>query len=435
MSLSRKIAVVGGGYAGFAAAVELCAAGLSVTVYEANKDLGGRARKLTIDNTTLDNGQHILLGAYRQTLQLIGKVNSGRPLSSLLLRLPLTIYQPSTFKLSTKRWPAPLHFLFGLLSARGLSFRDRWKTIIFLDQIRKNNFQIDKNSTVQTFLAEQPKAVLHALWAPLCLAALNTPLALASAQHFLNVLNATFSGPKQLSDFLLPKVDLSTLFPLPAARFIESSGGAVRRAAYVKQIQRNKSGYIVSTHSDHEQFTDVVITSAPQQVLSVIRNLEIYPRIANILASYLYQPIYTIYLHYPCAVVLPYPLIRLDDNPGQWAFDRSQIDGKHGWVAVVISAEGDHQRYSRHELIDRVHNQLQRLLVHLPEPLSATVIAEKRATYACVPGLAKLNHGTWLPGLYFAGDYTYPFFPATLEAATLSGTNAAKLLLSHVERS
>lgn len=434
MSASRKVAVVGGGYAGFAAAVELCTAGFPVTVYEANKDLGGRARKLTISNTTLDNGQHILLGAYRQTLRLIGKVNSERPFSSLLLRLPLTIYQPSALKLSTKPWPAPLHFLFGLLSARGLSLRDRWKTITFLNQIRRSSFQTDKNSTVETFLAEQPKAVIHALWEPLCLAALNTPLALASAQHFLNVLHATFSGPKQLSDFLLPKVDLSTLFPQPAARFIESNGGTVRRSAYVKQIQRNKSGYIVSTHNDNEQFTDVVIALAPQQVLPVIRGLEIYPPIADRLASYLYQPIYTIYLHYPCAVKLPYPLIRLDDSPGQWAFDRSQIDGKQGWVAVVISAAGAHQRYSRHELIDKVHNQLRRLLVYLPEPQSVTVIAEKKATYACVPDLAKLNHGPWLPGLYFAGDYTYPLFPATLEAATLSGTNAARLLLGHAER-
>ena len=71
-----RVAVIGGGWAGIAAAVELTASGAHVTLIEAGRVLGGRARSVNIDGRTLDNGQHILLGAYRETLALMRRVGA-----------------------------------------------------------------------------------------------------------------------------------------------------------------------------------------------------------------------------------------------------------------------------------------------------------------------------------------------------------------------
>jgi len=56
------VAVVGGGWAGCSAALTLAEAGVPVTLFEASRTLGGRARAVELGRQPLDNGQHILLG-------------------------------------------------------------------------------------------------------------------------------------------------------------------------------------------------------------------------------------------------------------------------------------------------------------------------------------------------------------------------------------
>jgi predicted NAD/FAD-binding protein len=114
-----KVAVIGAGYAGLAAAVELAARGAPVTVFEAARELGGRARRVDYRGMALDNGQHILLGAYRETLRLM-RLTGADP-TALLLRLPLQLVIPGRFSLQAAPLPAPLHLAFGLLTAHGLT--------------------------------------------------------------------------------------------------------------------------------------------------------------------------------------------------------------------------------------------------------------------------------------------------------------------------
>ena len=63
-----RVAVIGAGWAGMAAAIAHAQAGRRVTVFEAARTVGGRARAVQAtlpDGTpvTIDNGQHILIGA------------------------------------------------------------------------------------------------------------------------------------------------------------------------------------------------------------------------------------------------------------------------------------------------------------------------------------------------------------------------------------
>ena len=75
MSTALRVAVVGAGWAGLAAAVELAAAGARPVVFEAGRQLGGRARRTRLDERELDNGQHLLIGAYRETLRLMRRIS------------------------------------------------------------------------------------------------------------------------------------------------------------------------------------------------------------------------------------------------------------------------------------------------------------------------------------------------------------------------
>ena len=121
-----RTAVIGGGWAGIAAAVELTGSGHPVTLFEAGRVLGGRARSVSLDGRTLDNGQHILLGAYRDTLDLMRRV--GADPEQLFDRRPLQVIDRPGFRLSLPKLPAPFNLAWGLLSSPGVSWREKIRT-------------------------------------------------------------------------------------------------------------------------------------------------------------------------------------------------------------------------------------------------------------------------------------------------------------------
>jgi hypothetical protein len=155
-------------------------------------------------------------------------------------------------------------------------------------------------------------------------------------------------------------------------------------------------------------------------------------------AAFEWVPIVTVYLGYGGALAVPPRLTRLDDRPGQWLFDRSDIlaraartmpSGIATLVSVVMSVRGAHAELAHPALVAAVDTQLRRLASDVPSLAWSQVIAERRATYACLPALARPACGRIAERVYLAGDYTYPAFPATLEAAVRSGTAAARALL------
>jgi hydroxysqualene dehydroxylase len=430
--IADRIAVIGGGYAGFAAAVTLATAGCAVTVFEAAGTLGGRARRVEAYSVTVDNGQHILLGAYAQTLALIRTVHGAGAEQELLDRRRLCLAEPGVFRLSTPALPAPLHLAVGLLFARGWSWADRRATIAFVRSLRREHFRCDSALTVASLLDGQPPAVIRALWEPLCLAALNTPVTVASATLFLNVLAASFGARARDSDLLLPRVDLSSLFPDPAAAYVADRGGDIRKSAMVNGISARADGVILRIGYSEEQFDAAVLAVGPHQLAHLLFNGEGDPRATLALdqvAAFAYEPIVTAYLQYSTPLELGHPMQKLDGAPGQWVFDRGRLDGPKGLAAVVISTDLPSMRIGHSVLARSIDAQLRRLQPSLPAPTWMQVIAERRATYACIAGLARPAPGMIAPRLSLAGDYTDSQFPATLEAATRSGVAAARALI------
>ncbi|MDP1605326.1 MAG: FAD-dependent oxidoreductase, partial [Rhodocyclaceae bacterium] len=199
--MDQRVAIIGAGYAGLAAAVELADADIKVDVFEASRTLGGRARTVELDGLSVDNGAHILVGAYRETLRLMQKVGAG---GTALRREPLHLEFPGKVKISAPPHcipaPAPLHLAWALLTAQGLSFADKLAAIRFMRTQQARNFRLAADITAAELFSDQPERVRRYLWEPLCLAALNTPVAIASAQVFLNVLRDSLAADRAASD-------------------------------------------------------------------------------------------------------------------------------------------------------------------------------------------------------------------------------------------
>jgi hydroxysqualene dehydroxylase len=412
-NLVNRVAIVGAGYAGMAAAVTLGAEGVPVTVFESGPVPGGRARRIRVSSDgqghELDNGQHVLIGAYTELFRLMPCV--GVP-SEALLRMPLELkYAEGTFHFRSLWFPAPLGLLAGLLLAKGISFSERVGAVRFMRTLRKTGFRLAGDMTVAQLLEQhgQRSRVGKFLWEPLCVSALNTPVHEASAKVFLAVLRDTLAGETEASDLLLPRCDLSKLFPEPAAEFVRRHGGEIWLRSTVADVRELKQG-----------FDAVIVAVGPHQVKALLPELAL---------DYAYQPIYTCYLQYGERVALPLPMLGLYGALVQWVFDRGALLGERGRLACVISAQGAHQELSLEELCERCHAELAQAIPGLGKPLWSRAIAEKRATISCTPDLARPSIDTPYPGVFLAGDYTDPDYPPTLEAAVRSGVRAAKRAL------
>jgi squalene-associated FAD-dependent desaturase len=416
-----RVAVIGAGWAGLAAAVTLAERGVPVTVFEASRSLGGRARRVSIDGVDLDNGQHVLIGAYRETLRLMRQV--GADPGELLLRLPFELRYADGFHLRAPRLPYPFNLLGALLGARGLDLKQVFSALRFMASLKVSGFRVDPDRTVAQLLDQhdQSGALRAHVWEPLCVSALNTPVADASAQVFAKVLRDGLTGVRAASDLLIARTDLGRIFPEPAAEYVKTRGGAIELGVLVRRIARVPDGFRLD---DREAFSAVVIACGPHQAGPLLVQL---PELADALSrinAFGYEPIVTCYVQYPESVSLPSPMLGFSGGVLQWVFDRGQLGGPKGLLAAVISASGRHEELSKEGLVSRIEAELRAGLGALPAPRWSQVITEKRATFFCSPGLKRPEGTTPVSGLLLAGDYIASEYPGTLEAAVRSGIAA-----------
>ncbi|WP_374264067.1 hydroxysqualene dehydroxylase HpnE [Zoogloea sp.] len=425
-----QVAVIGGGYAGFAAAVTLARGGARITLFEASRTLGGRARVVEKDDHRIDNGQHILLGAYAETLRMLRLVGV-RPSVLETRRLALAYPGPDGCLLRAAPLPAPLHLAIGLLRARGLGWADKRAMLRLMGRLKRDGFRVAPDRPVADLLADtaQTTRITRLVWEPLCVAALNTPVASASAQVFANVLRDSLAAGASASDLLLPKVDLSELFPVPASRWLAMRGHTVRTAEPIKAIHAEGDRFHLDGDPWGTRYDHVVVATAPYHVAPLLEPLPALAPLAQRIAALAHEPIATAWLAFDGPLAFPEPMIGLTGGYGQWAFDRAALGGPPGLVAVVISASGAHQAISKDALEFALLGELQAALGPLPTLKRAQIITEKRATFACTPGLDRPGCATPLPGLWLAGDYVASDYPATLEAAVQSGVIAGRSIL------
>jgi squalene-associated FAD-dependent desaturase len=434
-----KLAVVGAGWAGLAAAVEAMDLGADVTLFEATRTPGGRARALPATRPDgvplrLDNGQHILIGAYRDTLGLMQRL--GIEPEQVLLGTPLSLPYPDGGGLQTPawaaRWPAPLDAVAAILTASGWSWGERLALVRASLAWQRSGFVCPPSLTVGELCRALPARAMDELIEPLCVSALNLPAAQASAQVFLAVMrDALFGqgfGRWSASALLLPRDDLGALLPDAACRHL---GARVRLGTRVTDLQDTESGWTLAGDGWSEDFDRVIWATAASHAASTIGAATGESASSTARRDWAAQTrqldftaITTVYAWAPDAR-LPAPMLALrnsPDAPAQFAFDRGQLrpddPSAQGVLAFVVSAsEGE-----RDELQQRVLAQAGQQL-GLPNLQAIQTVVEKRATFSCTPAL-KRPATAIAPGLWAAGDYIDGPYPATIEGAVRSGLAA-----------
>ena len=425
------IAIVGAGWAGLAAAVHACQDGHHVTLFEAARTLGGRARALpsTLPDgrpVMLDNGQHILIGAYTETLRLMRLV--GLAPRDVLLDLPLTLQFPDGTGLHLPNWPTPLDALGGILGARGWTWADKWSLIRAATRWQRQGFTCEAGLSVAELCQTVSTRVTADVIEPLCVSALNTPVAQADAQVFLRVLRDALFGVAGGSHLLLPRTDLGTLFPAAAADWVQQRGAQLHLGTRVAQLapsggntwQVNGQSFDVVILANSAENAALALTKSSSSAIEYIAK-EMQAWVSTV-SALRFEAIATVYAWAPTSR-LPQPMLALRSNaahPAQFVFDRGQLGGPQGLLAFVVSASQSDRATLQAQVLQQAEDQLQLDLQ------AVQTIVEKRATFACVPHL--LRPGSRIaPGLLACGDYVAGPYPATLEGAVRSGVAAAVL--------
>ena len=436
-----NVIVIGGGWAGLAAAVELVRHGAKVTVLEATRQLGGRARGVRFGPNHVDNGQHLLLGAYHSVLAVLRAM--GVRETDVFRRLPLSLVLRNPggehVGVNALPLPAPLHLLAGLLTARGLEWGARVAALRFLRRARADKFEVAPDVPLADYLERcgQHGAETRALWQPLCLAALNTPIARASTRLFLRVLRDAFFGARHDSDLLLPVKDLGECLPRPALDFIESRGGSVRLAARAHAVGIEHGAVTgVMVRDEPLAAEHVIVATPPEACLNLLREHAPLAETVERLGALSAEPICTAYLQYPESVTLGRDFLGVLDSTVQWLFDHGRLTGRGGLIAAVISGPGPHIVMNNEALSGHIQREIARIFPGWPQPLAVKVIRERRATISAVPGVDRYRpgHATNIKGLWLAGDYTATGYPSTLEGAVRSGLICARRILKQERR-
>jgi squalene-associated FAD-dependent desaturase len=419
--------IIGGGWSGLAAAVTLVQQGHPVHLIESAKQLGGRARNVSWHDHVIDNGQHLMIGAYRHMLDIMALVGISAEDAFDRYPIDITLYDTSfpPLILSAKNWlPWPLSLAWNLIASAGLT--GFYQVAKLQSHSHKLLSGDDMSVSDWLLLTKQSERLIKQLWVPLCLATLNTPITEASAHRLATVLQESLGRGKSAADSLIPRIPLGDLFPIAAANYIKQHGGKISLQTRAKTllVQDNKVQGIISQDGHEIIASNLIVATSPRHC-------------ADLLAPYLTlnkpieYPISTVYLQYPITIRLPSPMIGMTGTISQWVFDRSAQSP--GLLAVVISAPGEHEKLTKAELVSLVSKELHNMLPYLPVQASdSLVIREKCATFACTVNIEQERplSETTISGLWLAGDFIANGYPATLEGAVRNGKHCAELLLT-----
>lgn len=435
-----RIVVVGAGWAGCAAAVEARRQGHQVLLLEAARQVGGRARRLDMAQASqnsqadphrgpgwvLDNGQHILIGAYRDCLQLMREL--GVAPEQHLQRLPLALRTPDGAGLALPAgWPPRLAVLAGVLGAKGWHWRDKLSLLQCALGWQRAGFDCPADWTVARLCQGLSATVFNSLIEPLCVSALNTPAERASGQVFLRVLKDALFGEPGGADLLLPLTDLSALLPNAAVAWLHTQGQQSKLGTRVQAISRTAAGWALLCQGDTWNADAVLLACPATEAARLLQPLAGCKAWVQTTQALQHEAIATVYAWSPQAR-LPQAMLALhadSANPAQFVFDRGQLGGPAGLLAFVVSASTGERAALAQAVLAQAGEQLGLTGLEL-----ISTVVEKRATFACTPGLLRPGMQP-LEGedrLLVCGDYVAGPYPATLEGAVRSGLAAVRCL-------
>lgn len=473
-----EVIVIGAGFAGLSAAARLAEQGRRVLVLEKRSRLGGRATAFRDRDTgeLVDNGQHILAGAYRETFAFLARIGaSGNVKAQPQLAVTMVDERGVSSRLACADLPSPLHLLTGILRWTALSWGDRLSVFRLALPLRRAQAALaaraatDRRAepgtgfltgdgattpgetpgeTVEQWLIRhgQSPRLREMLWDPLALAALNQPSAVASAPSFAHVLAEMFGPDRAAASMVLPTKPLDAMYAEPARAFIEARGGEVRTGADASveiesepvRPSANGSGRLVvrvapsaaSAAAGEEWRPAAVIAAVPWYVLPSLFTGDITPLAATLQAARdtTPSPIVTVNLWYD-RPILGEPFVGLPGRRMQWIFEKRLVVGESAsHLSLVSSGASDLLAATNADLVAAAQQELRGAFPVCREArlLRGTVIREPRATFSIAPGQPpRPSTRTAVPRLFLAGDWIATGLPATIESAVRSGHAAA----------
>jgi hydroxysqualene dehydroxylase len=436
---ARRVAVVGGGLAGIAAALRLADAGREVTLFEARPKLGGLTHSFQRGELSVDNGQHVFLRCCTAYLALLDRLGVADRVA-LQPRLDIPVRSAAggrTARLRRNRLPAPLHLGGSMLRYSPLSFAERLRFALAALALRR----LDRDEPAadrQTFGAwlaahGQSARAVDNLWDLVGIATLNARASEASLALAAMVFQVGMLTDCAAADIGWSLVPLQQLHGDAAVECLAKAGAEVRTGAKIRAITNVDGGWRVAGDGGAVEVDQLVVAVPPAAAERLL------PAGAVALpegwsARLGTSPIVNAHVVYDRRV-LDEPFLAGVDTPVQWVFDRTVQSGLGDgqYIAVSLSAADAIVDTPTAQIRDLIVPALARLL---PEAGRARVrdffvTRERHATFRPAPGTAGLRPPaqTALPGLFLAGAWTATGWPATMEGAVRSGDAAAAAVL------
>jgi squalene-associated FAD-dependent desaturase len=442
--MKQPIVIIGAGWAGIAAAVHAVRNGMRVVLVEERPYLGGRARSF-VDRTTgevIDNGQHLMMGAYRSTLstiQQLGTASTYRAQRALRVRFVESGGKGDVLDAAVLGVRGKLGVALGILRLRGIGLGGRLAALRFAVRLQLGVVKTKGRTCLEMLRAEgQTDDAITRLWEPIVLATLNAPMDRAAASLLTTVLGRAFFGAASDSALLIPTDGLSAFID-PVTTLVEAAGGSVVTSTSVESI-----------HAEGQRVTDVVLSNGqtinPAGVICAVppralSRIDGAPRVE--IDGLTYSPIVSIYLWYDKAW-LDDVFVAVLGTTIQWVFNRrrmvnasAEITAAYpGHVALTISAGSHLVDRPAEDIIAACDAELRTVFasMHGARLLHGLVIKEKAATFLATPDVEAQRPPctTHFANLMLAGDWTDTGLPATIEGAAQSGITAADKLVEQL---
>jgi squalene-associated FAD-dependent desaturase len=449
-SAKKEAVVIGAGFAGLSAAVALAERGVQVTVLEGKPALGGRAYSFADPDTGdfVDNGQHVLMGCYGETLDFLKRIGAYEQLVFHEdLEIEMLAGPGQSAVLKTARLPGPLHMTSALFGYRHLSVAERLSVmrggLRMLAMRRFGDGQLRRLTVAQLMdRLGQSEHARRCFWYPLSIATLNDEPESSSAQQLAEVLKrAFFSRRRRDSAFVYSRVGLTDLYCTGATRLIERAGGAVVSHSIVEMIELGAGGKVASVRlrdGRRIEASDFISAVPAPQLLRILPENAVADPFFSRFAGLSSSPIICVHVWLDRAVTSS-AFIGFIGTTTQWLFNKRQIfaqrgEAHPGYLSFVISGARKLVDRSNEEILDIVINDLHAMIPASREAkvVKSLVLKEKNATMA--PDLRshelRPKAKTPIANFFLAGDWIQTQLPATIESAVISGRAAAAAVLS-----
>ncbi len=434
-----KVAIVGAGISGTSAALHAAEKKYNVSLFEATDSVGGKARSFfdSKSNEFIDNGQHALMGAYTEFLNICKILGTTKYIyEPQKLSIAFASPNSSLDTLEQTLFQGKYGTLLGLLRFKKLDFASKFSIIQLFSKLLISSPKSGESCISFLKKERQTGQAIEIFWEPLILAVMNASVNEAPAALLITVIKKAFLGNSFESKLLLPSTAINKLIA-PIESHLKIHKGVLHLSESVKSVEKVGQKFRIATNKANYEFDKVIFSLSPKRIQKILLiKSQFSLAIDTIVSNMQYSPIISAYLWYNKYLELP-EIIALTQTKTQWIFNRSKIlqEDKGTFpfsLACTISAADEIENMKNDQIIDLMDEEIKQCLPHMSgnQLEYARVVRERSATPLFTKDNIHLrpNNQTDIPGLFVAGDWTDTGLPATIEGAALSGKLAAESL-------